>query len=98
MPPARSVRNAAILGAAGLAGVDAFEAAQYRRSGAKGFDLENPPSPGTPDFASTRRCGWRSRPARPAGVPNTVGVAADAGAGETNGSRSGDPTTNSRSM
>lgn len=26
MPPARSVRNAAILGAAGLAGVDAFEA------------------------------------------------------------------------
>ena len=76
MPSARGVRGAAIiLGAAGLAGVDAFEAAQYHRSGAKGFDLENPPSPGTPDFASTRSRGrgWRSRPARPAGVPNTVG-------------------------
>jgi hypothetical protein len=54
MPSARGVRDAAILGAAGLAGVYAFEAAQYRRSGAKGFDLENPPSPGTSDFASTR--------------------------------------------
>jgi hypothetical protein len=43
MPSARSVRNAAILGAAGLAGVYAFEAAQYHRSGAKGFDLEDRP-------------------------------------------------------
>src|SRR6266545_4486142 len=51
MPSARSVRKAAILGAAGLAGVYAFEAAQYHRSGAKGFELEDPPSPGTPDFA-----------------------------------------------
>jgi cardiolipin synthase A/B len=51
MPSARSVRNAAIVGAAGLAGIYAFEAARYHRSGAKGFDLEDPPSPGTPDFA-----------------------------------------------
>ena len=51
MPSARSVRNTAIVGGLGLAGVYAFEAAQYHRSGAKGFELEDPPAPGTPDFA-----------------------------------------------
>jgi cardiolipin synthase A/B len=51
VPSARSVRNAALLGGVGLAGVYAFEAAQYHRSGAKGFALEDPPAPGTPDFA-----------------------------------------------
>jgi hypothetical protein len=66
MPSARGVRGAAILGAAGLAGVYAFEAAQYHRSGAKGFDLENPPSPGTPDFASTRSRGRGGDPGQPA--------------------------------
>jgi cardiolipin synthase len=39
------------VGGLGLAGVYAFEAAQYRRSGAKGFELEDPPAPGSPDFA-----------------------------------------------
>ena len=51
MPSARSARNAAILGAVGLAGVYAFEAAQYHRSAGKGFELTDPPAPGTPDFA-----------------------------------------------
>ena len=51
MPPARSIRNAAILGGLGLAGVYAFEAAQYRRAAAKGYQLQDPPTPGTADFA-----------------------------------------------
>jgi cardiolipin synthase len=51
VPSARAVRNTAIVGGLGLAGVYAFEAAQYRRSGAKGFELEDPPAPGSPDFA-----------------------------------------------
>jgi len=45
------VRSAAIAGTLGLAGAYAFEAAQYHRAGAKGFELEQPPAPGTPDFA-----------------------------------------------
>jgi cardiolipin synthase len=51
VPSARAVRNTAVVGGLGLAGVYAFEAAQYRRSGAKGFELEDPPAPGSPDFA-----------------------------------------------
>lgn len=51
MPPARTIRNAAILGGLGLAAVYAFEAAQYRRTAAKGYQLQNPPTPGTADFA-----------------------------------------------
>ena len=51
MPPARTIRNAAILGGLGLAGVYAFEAAQYRRTAAKGYELQDPPTPGTADFA-----------------------------------------------
>ena len=51
MPPVRTIRNAAILGGLGLAGVYAFEAAQYRRTAAKGYELQDPPTPGTADFA-----------------------------------------------
>jgi cardiolipin synthase len=51
VPPARSIRNVAILGGLGLAGVYAFEAAQYRRAAAKGYMLQDPPTPGTADFA-----------------------------------------------
>jgi cardiolipin synthase len=51
VPPARSIRNAAVLGGLGLAAVYAFEAAQYRRAAAKGFELQDPPTPGTADFA-----------------------------------------------
>ncbi len=50
MPPARTIRNAAVLGGLGLAAVYAFEAAQYRRTAAKGYELQNPPIPGTADF------------------------------------------------
>jgi cardiolipin synthase len=35
----------------GLAGLYAFEAIQYHRAGAQGFQLEDPPAPGTADFA-----------------------------------------------
>ncbi|HEY4790898.1 MAG TPA: phospholipase D-like domain-containing protein, partial [Actinomycetes bacterium] len=51
MPSARTWRRAAVVGGLGLAGVYAFEAAQYHRTAGKGFELENPPAPGTPDFA-----------------------------------------------
>jgi len=51
VPPARTVRNAAILGGLGLAALYAFEAAQYRRTAAKGYQLQDPPTPGTADFA-----------------------------------------------
>jgi cardiolipin synthase len=51
VPSARTIRNAAILGGLGLAAVYAFEAAQYRRTAAKGYQLQNPPTPGTADFA-----------------------------------------------
>jgi cardiolipin synthase A/B len=50
VPAARTIRNAAILGGLGLAAVYAFEAAQYRRTAAKGYRLQNPPTPGTADF------------------------------------------------
>ncbi len=51
MPSARTWRRAAVVGGLGLAGVYAFEAAQYHRTAGKGFELEDPPAPGTPDFA-----------------------------------------------
>jgi cardiolipin synthase len=51
VPSARTWRRAAAAGGLGLAGVYAFEAAQYHRTAAKGFELEDPPGPGTPDFA-----------------------------------------------
>jgi cardiolipin synthase len=51
VPPARSVRNVAVLGGLGLAAVYGFEAAQYRRAAGKGYQLQDPPTPGTPDFA-----------------------------------------------
>jgi cardiolipin synthase len=44
-------RRAAVVGGIGLAGLYAFEAVQYHRTAAKGFELEDPPAPGTPDFA-----------------------------------------------
>jgi cardiolipin synthase len=51
VPSVRTWRRAAAAGGLGLAGVYAFEAAQYHRTAAKGFRLEDPPGPGTPDFA-----------------------------------------------
>ena len=51
VPTARTWRRAAVAGGLGLAGVYAFEAAQYHRSAGKGFELRDPPAPGTPDFA-----------------------------------------------
>ena len=51
MPSARTWRRAAAVGGLSLAGVYAFEAAQYHRTAGKGFELEDPPAPGTPDFA-----------------------------------------------
>jgi cardiolipin synthase len=51
VPSARSLRRAAVVGGLGLAGVYAFEAAQYHRTSGKGFGLEDPPAPGTADFA-----------------------------------------------
>jgi cardiolipin synthase len=40
-----------LAGGLGLAAVYVFEAAQYHRTAGKGFELEAPPAPGTPDFA-----------------------------------------------
>jgi cardiolipin synthase len=51
---ARGWRLAGLTGLAGglgLAAVYVFEAAQYHRTAGKGFELEAPPAPGTPDFA-----------------------------------------------
>jgi cardiolipin synthase len=45
------VRNTAIAGGLGLAGVYAYEAVQYHRSASRGFSLDEPPAPGSPDFA-----------------------------------------------
>ncbi|HEX6675694.1 MAG TPA: phospholipase D-like domain-containing protein [Actinomycetes bacterium] len=45
------MRNAAIAGGLGLAGVYAYEAVQYHRSASRGFSLDDPPAPGSPDFA-----------------------------------------------
>jgi cardiolipin synthase len=51
VPSARTWRRAAVIGGLGLAGAYAFEAAQYHRTAGKGFELKDPPGPGTPDFA-----------------------------------------------
>jgi cardiolipin synthase A/B len=51
VPSARSWRRAALAAGLGLAGVYGFEAAQYHRTAAKGFELRDPPAPGTTDFA-----------------------------------------------
>jgi cardiolipin synthase A/B len=46
-----TVRTAGAVAGLGLAAAYAFEAAQYRRTAAKGFDVVDPPEPGTADFA-----------------------------------------------
>jgi hypothetical protein len=83
MPSARSVRNAAsLLGAAGLAGVYAVEAPGTT---AAAQEIR----PGRPALAAHPRLRHHTEPrprleipaSRPAGMPNTLGVAADAGAG-----------------
>jgi cardiolipin synthase len=51
MPPARSVRNAAILGGLGLATVYTLDTVRYRHAAAKAYELEDPPTPGAADFA-----------------------------------------------
>jgi cardiolipin synthase A/B len=48
---ARTIRNASAVLGLGLGAAYAFEAAQYRRTAARGFELVDPPQPGTPDFA-----------------------------------------------
>jgi cardiolipin synthase A/B len=48
---ARTIRNAGAVAGLGLAAAYAFEAAQYRRTAARGFEVLDPPQPGTPDFA-----------------------------------------------
>ena len=50
MPSARTVRNTAVVGGLGAAGLYAYEAVQYHRSASRGFTLEDPPVPGTADF------------------------------------------------
>ena len=60
MPSARTWRRAAATGGLGLAGVYAFEAAQYHRTAAKDFELEDP----RPGYAGLRphgggAHGWR---------------------------------------
>jgi cardiolipin synthase A/B len=51
LPKPRTWRRAAALGGIGLAGLYAFEAVQYHRTAGKGFELQDPPAPGTADFA-----------------------------------------------
>jgi cardiolipin synthase A/B len=51
VPSGRAVRNVAIAGGLGLAGVYAYEAVQYHRSASRGFSMDEPPAPGSPDFA-----------------------------------------------
>jgi cardiolipin synthase len=51
VPSARTWRLTGVVGGLGLAGVYAFEAAQYHRTAGKGYEVKNPPAPGTPDFA-----------------------------------------------
>jgi cardiolipin synthase A/B len=51
VPTARTWRRIAVAGGLGLAGAYAFEAAQYHRTAGKGYEVKNPPAPGTPDFA-----------------------------------------------
>jgi cardiolipin synthase A/B len=51
MPRARTILTVAAAAGAGLGAIYAFEAAQYRRTAAKGFEMRDPPAPGTADFA-----------------------------------------------
>jgi len=51
VPSPSTWRRAALVGGLGLAGVYAFETAQYHRTAGKGFELDDPPAPGTPAFA-----------------------------------------------
>jgi cardiolipin synthase len=51
LPHARTIRNGAAALGLVVGATYAFEAAQYRRTAAKGFELLDPPQPGTPDFA-----------------------------------------------
>jgi cardiolipin synthase len=51
LPHARTIRNAGAAVGLAVGAAYAFEAAQYRRTSAKGFELLNQPQPGTPDFA-----------------------------------------------
>jgi cardiolipin synthase A/B len=51
VPSVRTWRGVAVAGGVGLAGLYAFEALQYHRAAARGFELKDPPSPGTADFA-----------------------------------------------
>jgi cardiolipin synthase A/B len=51
MSPPRWVRNVAIGGGLALASTYAYGTANYRRNAAVGFDLPDPPAPGTPEFA-----------------------------------------------
>src|SRR6266536_3204387 len=47
----RTIRNAGAVVGLGLAAAYVFDAAQYRRTAAKGFEVLDPPQPGTADFA-----------------------------------------------
>jgi cardiolipin synthase A/B len=51
LPHARTIRNSAAALGVAVGAAYAFEAAQYRRTAARGFELLDPPQPGTPDFA-----------------------------------------------
>ncbi|HZD69257.1 MAG TPA: phospholipase D-like domain-containing protein [Actinomycetes bacterium] len=51
MPKARAWRRAAVVGGLGVAALYAFEAVQYHRTAGKGFEFQDPPAPGTADFA-----------------------------------------------
>lgn len=48
---ARTIRNAGAVAGLGLAAAYAVEAARYRRAASRGFEVLDPPEPGTPDFA-----------------------------------------------
>lgn len=50
-PSGRSILRSALGGVAALAGLYGYEAAKYRRTSAQGFDLADPPQPGSPEFA-----------------------------------------------
>jgi cardiolipin synthase len=51
MPSVKRWAKAGVAVAAGLAAFYAFEAAQYKRTAAVGFDIDDPPEAGDPEFA-----------------------------------------------
>src|SRR5919106_1260117 len=51
MPSVKRWAKAGMAAAAGLAAFYAFEAAQYKRTAAVGFDIDDPPEAGDPEFA-----------------------------------------------